>query len=960
MEVHRCRFVPYPPSTINALAFSHLSTNFRKAQVPSALRLAVGRANGDIEIWNPLGGAWFHETTFRGGKDRSIEGLVWIQEPDEEGENGIKIDGKLRLFSIGYSTAVTEWDLDLGRPLRHTSGNYGEIWCLAAQPKWQPPTKETNKQSAVDSEFRGQHIIVGCADGAVVLLSTADGDLKFQRSLSRPSAKKARILSITFQNRFIVIAGCADSTIRVFDIRSGQLLRSMSLGSGPAGGPKEILVWSVKCLPRGSIVSGDSTGELRFWDGRNYTQTQRLRSHRADILDIKTSADGNTIVSGGMDRRTIVYKRIGGKGPDRRRWAKVSHKRFHSHDVKTMATFEAKNFSVIASGGIDTTPIIIPLREFGLEHHQTLPGLPQHPPIQSAPEKRLIVSWWEREVRIWHVSRPAQNSPEENEATTSDPPAGRKLAAKITLSSEENITSASLSANGGILAVSTIAEVKIFRLRERRSASGDTLRVNKLDSGLFPFKSGAKLVQFSPDVRWLLIVDNSSQVFAVRIIHQDQERDGADCAGGFAIYPKVAKLKRLDRCQGVLKAISLGALGSYDRVIIRLAFSSDSSIAVVGDLSGYLDSWVLEGHRGDTQPSGDDIGCDDSSSDFSLPEGYDHQEVTTDACFILGQRWVRNPSALLLPKLPSAPMVLSFRPSPPANPPPQLNGSAAVHPTRHSPHPYPHDLPVSEDRLFVLTSEHQMYEFEVLKGRLSAWSRQNPAKNLPETFKGIRTRAMGCFWDINASRERLWLYGSSWLWMFNISRDFPAAKDGSSASRKNKKRKRDENDLRKNTSGAGSKIRDSELETGLSRKIRKVTGLNREDQEWVSLERLQDSDVGDDEEGQEASVLAKLRQEIGEGDDDDDDNNVQGAEAAKNLTVQGRKHARPPWWFTYKYRPIMGIVPIGCAHDDGEGGLAGEGGVHFSEGLPEVVLVERPLWDVDLPPRYHGDQEWVK
>jgi U3 small nucleolar RNA-associated protein 4 len=350
MNIHRCRFVPYPPSTINALAFSHPSTNSHKGGLPPTLRLAVGRANGDIDIWNPLKGSWFHETTLKGGKDRSIEGLVWTQEPDDEDDNGGKIDGKLRLFSIGYSSAVTEWDLGLGKPVRHTSGNYGEIWCIAAQPKWQAIARD--KQPAVEGGFHGQNIVIGCADGAVVLLSTADGDLKFQRSLSRASAKKARILSVTFQNRFIVIAGCADSTIRVFDTRSGQILRSMSLGSGPTGGPKEILVWSVKCLSNGSIVSGDSTGEVRFWDGKNYTLTQRLKSHQADVLDIETSIDGDTVISGGMDRRSIVYKRIGtGKGQDRRRWAKVMHRRFHSHDVKTMATFEAKNFSVIASGG---------------------------------------------------------------------------------------------------------------------------------------------------------------------------------------------------------------------------------------------------------------------------------------------------------------------------------------------------------------------------------------------------------------------------------------------------------------------------------------------------------------------------------------------------------------------------------------------------------------------------------
>lgn len=351
MDIHRCRFVPYPPSAINALAFSHPSNPNAKGKGPATLRLAIGRANGDIEIWNPLKGSWFQETTLRGGKDRTIEGLVWTQDPDEEDREGWRIPGKLRLFSIGYSSTVTEWDLELGKPIRHSSGTYGEAWCLAAQPRLQAKELGSDK-SKTEGQFEGQHLAVGCADGAVVLLSTADGDLKFLRTFTRPSTKRARILSITFKNRDVVVAGYADSTIRAFDIRNGQLLRSMSLGAGPAGGPREILVWSVKCLPDGTIVSGDSTGELRFWDGNNFTLVQRLKSHVADILDIAVSSDGESVISGGMDRRTTIYKRTGsGKKGDRRRWAELTHKRFHSHDVKVMATFETKNLSIVASGG---------------------------------------------------------------------------------------------------------------------------------------------------------------------------------------------------------------------------------------------------------------------------------------------------------------------------------------------------------------------------------------------------------------------------------------------------------------------------------------------------------------------------------------------------------------------------------------------------------------------------------
>lgn len=359
MDIHRCRFVPYPPSAINALAFSHTSTPNSPSKGPPNLRLAIGRANGDIELWNPLKGAWYQESIFRGGKDRSIEGLVWTQDPEDVDKNGDKIAGKLRLFSIGYSTAVTEWDLASGRPARHSAGNYGEIWCMAAQAKAHVSKLATNgfeEPTTEEAESQTQNIAVGCADGAIVLLNTTEGDLRFSRILARPSKKRSRVLSITFQNRDTIIAGHADSTIRIYDIRNTQQTRNMTLGAGPRGGPKETLVWSVKCLNDGTIVSGDSTGTLSFWDGKNYSLLQRIKSHDADILDIAVSADGQSIFSGGMDRRTTLYRRTGNDRSGKElRWAKMAHQRFHKHDVKAMATFETKALSVLASGGSYST-----------------------------------------------------------------------------------------------------------------------------------------------------------------------------------------------------------------------------------------------------------------------------------------------------------------------------------------------------------------------------------------------------------------------------------------------------------------------------------------------------------------------------------------------------------------------------------------------------------------------------
>ena len=319
--------------------------------MPRTLRLAIGRANGQIEIWNPAGGRWVQESIIGGGKDRSIEGLVWTHDLETEDSEGKRAAGRLRLFSTGYSASITEWDLTLGKPARHSDGNHGDIWCIAAQPRWSESQDPQMKEEI--GPKMDQYLAVGCVDGTLALHSTSDGDLTFVRTLQRPSSKKARVLSMAFQGRQRIVAGFSDSTIRIFDSRGhGRVVKNMSLGAGPKKGASEIFVWVVKCLADGTIVSGDSTGEIKIWDSSTSSLMQRIQGHSCDILTISLSVDGTTMVSGGMDKRTVVYKRTGG-GKKKGRWAEISHQRLHSNDVKAMSTFEGHNLKVIASGGIN-------------------------------------------------------------------------------------------------------------------------------------------------------------------------------------------------------------------------------------------------------------------------------------------------------------------------------------------------------------------------------------------------------------------------------------------------------------------------------------------------------------------------------------------------------------------------------------------------------------------------------
>lgn len=335
MDIHRCRFIPYPASAINALAFSHPSKPGKK--IPSSLRLALGRANGDIEIWDPRGGKWAQETVCKGGKNRSIEGLAWTQDL-ETNPSGKRVRGHLRLFSIGASSVVTEWNLAIGMPLRHSSSNYGDVWCMAAQPL-------SNSTEGAD-QVPEQLLALGCSDGTIVLQSTADGDLAFVRTLQRPSNRKARVLSLIFNGKCTLIAGYSDGSIHIHDIRGrGTIKHTMSLGSGPKNSP--ILVWSLKCLTENILVSGDSTGELKFWDLKTATLTQRLLAHGGDVVTVASSADGQSLLCGGMDRKVSLFRCNKSNG----RWSEVTHQRMHNSHVKAMTVFECKDMSVVVSGG---------------------------------------------------------------------------------------------------------------------------------------------------------------------------------------------------------------------------------------------------------------------------------------------------------------------------------------------------------------------------------------------------------------------------------------------------------------------------------------------------------------------------------------------------------------------------------------------------------------------------------
>jgi len=963
MDIHRCRFVPYQPQSVNALAFSHVPNP--KQKTPTDLKLALGRENGDIEIWNPARGEWVQERIFRGGVGRTVEQVQWTQAlivPDEEEAAQKTEDGPLRLFSSGGSSSITEWDLEKGVPKGHAEGNANDIWCFAPQPQWtyNQARNSTSEVQAAPSQL----LAAGCADGSIVLFSTADNDLRFDRVLTRPHGKKTRVISITWRDRNTVVAGFEEGLIRVIDVRTRQVLRSLSLGKSRDN--NKALVWAVRCLPNGTILSGDSTGELKIWDSQNYSLVQRLKTHVADVLDITTNAAGTVILTCGVDRRTVAYAPQSNTGSARtQRWYEVRHRRFHEHDVKAIASYESKSLSIAVSGGMDTVPVVLPLKNWNEEYHRSLSHLPQKPQMSVSSKARLMLTWWGRDLFVWHLP-PRYREPTDQDSISDEQP-NQKLLGQIQLSGDEYITSAEISTSGNMIVAATLGGVKLFQIRRTISAAGHAeIRSRPIDLPKAVAAQGASTVGLSPDCKWLYAVRLNNVVSMVKVLPAASPKERP------TPHDRVVKLDRKKRST---QTTQMSMLGDYTRHVTTAAFASDSRILAVGDLSGATDTWILEGHESETT-SNHQTSNASSASDSGSGDGSDSDsDDETDSRVIHNQKWIRTPSGSQLPSLESAILALSFKPSSaPAEHPTGIHGNEGLHATRHNPHPISPEHPPHEAGFLVaVTANHQIVEFDVLRCRLSDWSRRNPSSLLPQSFKRIKDRVMGIWFDTRSvlNTNRLWLYGANFVYMLDMAQDLVSTSEkgrdsamvkvgrlgqhvlevapghalvkaeGDAATGEKRKRNK--------TSGAGDDMRTGQE---YSSKVRRMTdGI--EDVEMLpspprSLTQGDEDEDGDemelDEEEQENNLVA-TRRDAGEGE-----------QRQKGENDAGGQHGHgPASWHTFQYRGIFGACALQRGPPAGEAGNRGEG---VEDSAPEVVIVERPMYDVELLPRFTSGQDW--
>lgn len=495
----------------------------------------------------------------------------------------------------------------------------------------------------------------------------------------------------------------------------------------------------------------------------------------------------------------------------------------------------------------------------------------------------------------------------------------RKLLARILIKGESNITSAAISRDGSVLVVATASAIKAFHLTPTDNAK-EELKIGQIQVPTSIGKDGSTLVQISPNGQWLSWIQDGVKVLVTRIIRNDSSSDSQ-----ITIHPRPAKLIRLRR--DIPKNVRLGGLGSYDRRVTHIAFSPGSDILATADLAGYVDTWVL---RDGSLQNGASSSEDDDASSSASSDADSDVENDTEA----GLRWTRNPKAPLLPKLSHAPVVLSFSEDSLG---PSLRGEGGA---------------TDDSILLAVTAASRIYTFHPLEGALTRWSRRNGVWKLPDEIRATRDLIKGAVWQ----GSRIWMYGVSFLFMLDISQDYA---DGEAAADESTKHKRSRKRKRGVDTGAGSKM--DKGEALAPQHVRVALAEDGKVGEWVDVQMAdadraesQVEDDDEDESGEEGGELQKLR-----------DREQSAAAAQKNGASEaagedGSSTTHRNWWHTYKYRPILGMVPLSTTTEDvqqANGVVNGKtkGTSSTKTAALEVALVERPKWDVDMPARYVED-----
>ncbi len=266
--------------------------------------------------------------------------------------------------SGGFDKSVRLWDLQDGEDMRTFTGSKAPVLALdfssdgkrvlastgAVRPPsggmlhiWDAATgRVADKLSLVglkvawDTEFSpdGKIVVAGCEDGTVRLF-----DVSGESEVLKLQGHKGRVRSVAFSpGGDVIVSGGADGTVRLWNRYNGQPLHTMTGHTGPVTG--------VAFSPDGKyVVSGGSDKTVRYWDTAAGRQIRSCAGHTGAVNAVAHAPDAPFALSGGNDGTIRLWDLTTGR--------EVACFKEHEGPIRSVAFSERRGRAV--SAGDDRT-----------------------------------------------------------------------------------------------------------------------------------------------------------------------------------------------------------------------------------------------------------------------------------------------------------------------------------------------------------------------------------------------------------------------------------------------------------------------------------------------------------------------------------------------------------------------------------------------------------------------------
>lgn len=437
-KIHSARFYGLTPRSINGLAFNKTSCKLAVSRLGFCFILLkkrnffikkcifLPRSDGSIEIWDTRYAIYMEKSILN--LHVSVEALGWI---------------KNRLFSVGQSGGIVEWDLKTLRSKKTILLTGNLAWCM-------------------DINRAQNGIAIGTEEGYINIFSVDEDELNFSKIFDK---QEGRILCCKYDHSGdILVTGSLD-TVRIWNVKTGQAIYKMATGRSEA--KKETVVWSVEVLKDLTIISGDSRGRLTIWDGKIGAQIDTFPVLKADVLSIAVNEDETTLCCSGIDPiiKMFVLTPVKKDNIVKNQWIKFIQRSVHEHDVMALAFSGNRVFS----GGIDG---YLGVSYSSKSHKQHLtkygPFLPQPCAIVARTARLLLLKYFNY-LELWQLGTPndtiqlCDDDMDKGKFLALD----RNLAKLLDLRSwnDEPILCCTMSADGNWLIYSTESVVRMFKVQ---------------------------------------------------------------------------------------------------------------------------------------------------------------------------------------------------------------------------------------------------------------------------------------------------------------------------------------------------------------------------------------------------------------------------------------------------------------------------------------------------------------